>query len=180
VTMAKGLSSGYLPISATAVSQDIVQTLREHGGEFSHGYTYSGHPAACAVALANIDILEREQLIERTRQDTGPYLQAALASLQDHELVGETRSLGLIGAIEIVSKPHTNERFTGKEGVAGPLVRDRVIAKGVMVRAIRDTLVCSPPLIISHAQIDQLVHTIRAALDESVEALRALPRSAEA
>jgi putrescine---pyruvate transaminase len=178
VTMAKGLSSGYLPISATAVSQEIVNTLREVGGEFSHGYTYSGHPAACAVALANIAILEREQLIERTRLDTGPYLSQALARLRAHELVGETRSLGLIGAVEIVAKPHTNARFTGKEGVAGPLVRDRVIQKGVMVRAIRDTLVFSPPLIITHAQIDQLVDTIQSALDEALPVLRTLPAQA--
>jgi putrescine aminotransferase len=174
VTMAKGLSSGYLPISATAVSQEIVETLRVTGGEFSHGYTYSGHPAACAVALANIGILEREHLVERTRSDTGPYLRQALTRLADHELVGEVRSLGLIGAVEIVSKPHTNERFMGKEGTAGPLVRDRVIAKGVMVRAIRDSLVFSPPLIFTHAQIDQLVDTIREALDESLPVLRAL------
>jgi putrescine---pyruvate transaminase len=179
VTMAKGLSSGYLPISATAVSREIINTLRQEGGEFSHGYTYSGHPASCAVALANIEILEREGLIERTRTDTGPYLQKKLTSLLDHPLVGEVRSLGLIGGVEIVSKPKTNERFTGKEGVAGPLVRDRVIAKGVMVRAIRDTLVFSPPLIISHAQIDQLINTIREALDESTAALRALPVKAD-
>lgn len=177
VTMAKGLSSGYLPISATAVSREIVASLRAAGGEFSHGYTYSGHPAACAVAIANLNILERERLIERTRDDTGPYLANALKRLESHELVGETRSLGLIGGVEIVSKPHSNERFTGKEGVAGPLVRDRVIQKGVMVRAIRDTLVFSPPLIISHAQIDQLVDTIKSALDDSLAELRALPVS---
>lgn len=174
VPMAKGLSSGYLPISATGVSHEIVETLREKGGDFVHGYTYSGHPAACAVALRNLEIIEREGLVERTASDTGPYLAKALASLNDHLLVGETRSLGLIGAVEIVSEPGTNKRFTGAEGTAGPIVRDACIAGGLMVRGIRDTIVMCPPLIISHVQIDQLVATIRAALDQVEPALRAL------
>lgn len=178
VSMAKGLSSGYLPISATAVSASIVATLREAGGEFIHGYTYSGHPTSAAVALRNLEILSRERLIERTAQDTGPYLAKALERLRAHHLVGEARSLGLIGAVEIVARPGTNERFTGKEGNAGPIVRDICIRNGLMVRAIRDTIVMCPPLIISHAEIDRIVDTIRAALDEAEPALRALPSAA--
>lgn len=175
--MAKGLSSGYLPISATGVAAPIVALLKEKGGDFVHGYTYSGHPAACAVALKNLDIIEGEGLVERTRLDTGPYLAKALASLRDHPLVGETRSLGLIGAVEIVSEPGSNKRFTGKEGVAGPMVRDLCIANGLMVRGIRDTIVMCPPLIITHDQIDQLVAIIRRALDVAEPELRALERS---
>jgi putrescine---pyruvate transaminase len=174
VPMAKGLSSGYLPISATGVSAEIVATLREKGGDFVHGYTYSGHPAACAVALRNLEIIEREGLVERTRSDTGPYLAQALASLRDHPLVGETRSLGLIGAVEIVAEPGTNKRFKGAEGTAGPIVRDLCISNGLMVRGIRDTIVMCPPLIISHSQIDQLVATIRLSLDQALPLLRAL------
>jgi putrescine aminotransferase len=174
VTMAKGLSSGYLPISATAASASIVSTLREQGGVFQHGYTCSGHPVAAAVALKNIEILSREQLIERTAVDTGPYLAKALERLRGHHRIGEVRSLGLIGAVEIVSRPNTNERFTGKAGTAGPLVRDICIRRGVMVRALYDTLVFSPPLIITHAQLDRIVDTIAAALDEAEPALRAL------
>jgi putrescine aminotransferase len=174
VSMAKGLSSGYLPISATAVSESIVETLRE-GGEFAHGYTYSGHPTCAAVALRNLEILSRERLVERTAEDTGPYLARALDRLRSHPLVGEARSLGLIGGVEIVSKSGTNLRFTGKEGTAGPIVRDICIRRGLMVRAIRDTIVFCPPLIVSHAEIDRLVDTIRAALDEAAPALRALP-----
>jgi putrescine---pyruvate transaminase len=178
VSMAKGLSSGYLPISATAVSSPIVATLRAAGGDFVHGYTYSGHPTCAAVALRNLEILTRERLIERTAEDTGPYLAKALERLRDHELVGEARSLGLIGAVEIVSKPGTNQRFTGKEGAAGPIVRDICIRRGVMVRGIRDSLVFCPPLIIRHAEIDRLVDTMRAALDEARPILRALPAAA--
>ncbi|MBS0376287.1 MAG: aminotransferase class III-fold pyridoxal phosphate-dependent enzyme [Proteobacteria bacterium] len=178
VSMAKGLSSGYLPISATAVSADIVATLREAGGEFVHGYTYSGHPTCAAVALKNLEILTRERLVERTAEDTGPYLARALDRLRQHPLVGEARSVGLIGGVEIVARPGSNERFGGKEGNAGPVVRDICIRRGVMVRAIRDTLVFCPPLIITHAEIDRLVDTLRAALDEAVPKLRALPTAA--
>ena len=174
IAMAKGLSSGYLPISAVGVADHIVAELRDKGGDFVHGFTYSGHPTCCAVALKNIEILEREGLVERTRTDTGPYLAKALASLNDHPLVGETRSLGLIGAVEIVREKGTNLRFLDKEGEAGPIVRDRCIANGLMVRGIRDTIVCCPPLIITHAQIDDLVGIIRKALDEAEPLLRAL------
>lgn len=174
IAMAKGLSSGYLPISAVGVADHIVAELREKGGDFIHGFTYSGHPTCCAVALKNIEIMEREGLVERTREDTGPYLAKALATLNDHPLVGETRSLGLIGAVEIVREPGTNLRFLDKEGEAGPIVRDRCIANGLMVRGIRDTIVCCPPLIISHAEIDKLVSIIRKSLDEAEPILRSL------
>jgi putrescine aminotransferase len=174
VSMAKGLSSGYLPISATAVSRDIVETLRASGEDFVHGYTYSGHPVSAAVALRNIQILEDEGLVERTRTDTGPYLAHALAErLAPHPLVGEARSLGLIGAVEIVAEKGTNRRH-GSGGQAGPIVRDACIARGLMVRAIRDSIVMSPPLVITHAEIDQIVDTIAAALDASAEKLAAL------
>ncbi|MCI3131201.1 aspartate aminotransferase family protein [Phenylobacterium aquaticum] len=180
IAMAKGLSSGYLPISAVGVADHIVAELKEKGGDFIHGFTYSGHPTACAVAIANLEIMERENLIERTRLDTGPYLAKALATLNDHPLVGETRSLGLIGAVEIVREKGTNHRFLDKEGEAGPIVRDRCIANGLMVRGIRDTIVCCPPLIITHAQIDDLVAIIRKSLDEAEPLLRALKPEAAA
>lgn len=174
VSMAKGLSSGYLPISATGVSREIVETLRASGEEFVHGFTYSGHPTAAAVALRNLDIMAREDLVGRTARDTGPYLAAAMAErLAPHPLVGEARSLGLIGAVEIVAEKGTNRRF-GKGGQAGAIVRDHCIARGLMVRGIRDSIVMSPPLVITHAEIDQLVDTIAAALDDSVAELAAL------
>ena len=171
--MAKGLSSGYLPISAVAVSKEIVDVLKT-GGDFVHGFTYSGHPVCAAVALRNIEIIEREQLMERTRDDTGPYFAKALAALAEHELVGEARSAGLLGAIEITSDKPTGARFGGAEGTAGPMVRDACIAGGLMVRGIRDTIVMCPPLIISHAQIDDMIAIIRRALDECAPKLRAI------
>jgi putrescine aminotransferase len=174
VSMAKGISSGYLPISAVGIASHIIETLREKGGDFIHGYTYSGHPTAAAVALKNLEIIERERLVERTASDTGPYLAAALAGLGGHPLVGETRSLGLIGAVEIVAAKGTNERFGPKEGTAGAMIRDICIRNGLMVRAVRDTIVMSPPLVITHAEIDRLAATIRSALDEAAPALRGL------
>jgi len=173
VSMAKGLSSGYLPISAVGVAGHIVETLRGANSDFVHGYTYSGHPTCAAVALKNIEIMERERLVERTATDSGPYLARGLAGLADHPLVGETRSLGLIGAVEIVAAKGTNQRFGGKEGTAGPIVRDLCIKNGLMIRAVRDTLVMSPPLIISHGEIDQLIAIIRRSLDEAEPILRA-------
>ncbi len=174
VSMAKGLSSGYLPISAVGVAGHVVETLRAAGGDFVHGYTYSGHPTCAAVALKNLEIIEREDLVRRTAEDSGPYLAAALARLGEHPLVGEVRSLGLMGAVEIVAEKGTNRRFGGAPGKAGPVVRDLCIEGGVMIRAIRDTLVMSPPLIISHAEIDRLVGTIETALTEAAPKLAAL------
>ncbi|MFT4077377.1 MAG: aspartate aminotransferase family protein [Asticcacaulis sp.] len=174
VAMAKGLSSGYLPISAVGVSRKIVDVLIEKGGDFVHGYTYSGHPTCAAVALANIEIMENENLVERTRTVTGPYLAKALKRLDAHPLVGEARSLGLIGAVEIVAEKGTNKRFKGAEGTAGPIVRDLCIKNGLMVRGIRDSLVMCPPLIITEAEIDQIVDTIEKSLNEAEPILRAL------
>jgi putrescine aminotransferase len=173
VPMAKGLSSGYLPISANAVSSDIVEVLKT-GGDFVHGFTYSGHPVAAAVALRNIEIIEREGLVARTRDETGPYLAQALKRLDDHPLVGEARSIGLLGAVEIVSEKGTNQRWGGKEGNAGPVVRDFCIENGLMVRGIRDTIVMCPPLTITRQQIDDLVEIIAKSLDQALPVLKAL------
>ncbi len=173
IAMAKGLSSGYQPISAVAVSKEIVDVLKT-GGDFVHGFTYSGHPVAAAVALRNIEIMEREHLVERTRDDIGPYLAKMLATLNDHPLVGETRSVGLLGAVEIVADKATGARFGGAEGTAGPMVRDLCIENGLMVRGIRDTIVMCPPLIISHAQIDEMIGIIRKALDLALPRLTAI------
>jgi putrescine aminotransferase len=175
VTMAKGLSSGYLPISALAVSDRIVTAFRDHNDEFAHGFTYSGHPTCAAVALKNLEIIEREGLVERVATDVGPYLAQALARLASHELIGDVRSLGLIGGIEIVSEKGTNKRFGGKEGNAGPIVRDLCIANGLMVRAIRDTIVMCPPLIISHSEIDEMVAILAKSLDQARAPLRSFP-----
>lgn len=165
ITTAKGLTSGYQPLSALLVGDRIAATLVEKGGEFYHGYTYSGHPVACAVALKNLEIIEREGLVERVRDDTGPYLGEALkAGIGDHAIVGEIRNFGLLAAIEIVKDRDTKARFS-PEGEAAVRIRDHAIANGLMMRAVGDTMILSPPLIWTRNTIDMAVDRIARALD---------------
>ncbi|MBO6551381.1 MAG: aspartate aminotransferase family protein [Roseitalea sp.] len=172
ITTAKGLTSGYQPLSALLVGDRIAKTLVDKGGEFYHGYTYSGHPVACAVALANLEIIEREGLIDRVREDTGPYLGEALtAGIGDHPLVGEVRTFGLLAGIEIVKDRDTRARFE-PEGHAASVVRDHAIEGGLMMRAVMDTMILSPPLIWTRETIDTAVDRIRAALDKAAKDLR--------
>ncbi|THF59766.1 aspartate aminotransferase family protein [Ollibium composti] len=172
ITTAKALTSGYQPLSALLVGDRIASTLVEKGGEFAHGYTYSGHPVACAVALANIDIIAREGLVERVKNDTGPYFAQALGErIADHPLVGEVRSFGLMGAIEIVKDKATKERFS-PSGSAAVVVRDHAIDNGMMMRATGDTMILSPPLIWTRDTIDMACRRIRKALDLAEADLR--------
>ncbi|GAB4372264.1 MAG: aspartate aminotransferase family protein [Kiloniellaceae bacterium] len=162
--MAKGLTSGYLPLSAVMVGKRVVDVLWDKGGEFAHGFTYSGHPVACAVALENIAIIEEENLVQRVREEAGPYLQERLATLADHPLVGEVRGIGLLGAVELVADKASHARFK-PEGRAGTICRDYCFKGNVVSRAVRDTMVISPPLIISKAEIDELVARLAKAID---------------
>ena len=172
ITTAKALTSGYQPLSALLVGDRIARTLVEKGGEFHHGYTYSGHPVACAVALANVGIIEREGLVERVKSDTGPYFAHALGErIADHPLVGEVRSFGLMGAIEIVKDKGTKERFA-PSGSAAVVVRDHAIANGMMMRATGDTMILSPPLIWTRDTIDMACERIVKALDLAAADLR--------
>jgi len=168
ITMAKGLSSGYLPLSAAMVGDRVAETFIEKGGEFFHGFTYSGHPAACAVAIKNIEIIRREGLVERVRDETGPHLAAALKTLGDHPLVGETRSRGLIGAIELVKDKATRTHFD-EPGKVGTICRDHCIDSGLVMRAVRDIMIMSPPLIISPRQIDEMIAMARNAIDATAK-----------
>ncbi|MGI9407631.1 MAG: aspartate aminotransferase family protein [Hyphomicrobiaceae bacterium] len=171
ITIAKGLSSGYLPVAGVIVSDKIVEGLQK-GGEFNHGYTYSGHPAACAAALANIEIFEREGIIDRVANETGPYFCDKWLTLGDHPLVGEARAHGMLGAIELVADKATNAPFP-EPGNAGALCRDMAIASGLIMRAVFDRMVISPPLIITTEQIDELVTLARTALDLTWDKLKA-------
>ncbi|WAX92902.1 aspartate aminotransferase family protein [Aminobacter sp. NyZ550] len=172
ITTAKALTSGYQPLSALLVGDRIASTLVEKGGEFYHGYTYSGHPVACAVALKNIEIIEREGLVERVKTDTGPYFAQMLKErIARHGLVGEVRSVGLMGAIEIVREKATKERFS-PGGSAAVVVRDHAIANGMMMRATGDSMILSPPLIWTRATIDMAGDRILKALDLAEADLR--------
>ncbi len=164
MTVAKGLTSGYLPLSAAIVGDRIADTLISKGREFYHGFTYSGHPVASAVALENLRIIADEKLVERTRDETGPYFKECLMSLLDHPLIGEVRSLGLIGAVEMVKDKASRTHFDDI-GKAGTICRDHCIEAGVVLRAVRDVMVFSPALTVTKAEIDEIVQRLRTALD---------------
>jgi putrescine aminotransferase len=171
MTMAKGLSSGYLPIGAVMVGDRVANKLIERGGEFSHGFTYSAHPVCSAVALANIGIIQRERLVERVSEDTGPYLQQRWAELADHPLVGEARGVGLLGALELVKAKEPRTWFDPR-GKVGERCRDNAILNGLVMRATRDTMIIAPPLVITRAEIDELVEKARRTLDVTLAGLR--------
>lgn len=169
--MAKGITSGYIPLAAVMVGDRVADTLINKGGEFYHGFTYSGHPTACAVALANIAILERERLVERVRDDIGPYFAATLnGAFADHPLVGQVRSEGLIAAIELVANKKTRQRLP-ENGKTGTLCRDESFKRNLVMRAVRDAMVLSPPLTITHEEIDDLVERAREAVDATAKAV---------
>lgn len=162
MSMAKGMTSGYQPLSAVAVGPRMGETLFNAQEEWSHGFTYSGHPVACAVALANIEVIERDRLVEKVGGETGSYFQKKLAELGDHPLIGETRGVGLLGAMEIVKDKKTRERF---DGDAGTVCRNHCFENGLIMRAIGNTMVLSPPLSITTGELDELFSLARKALD---------------
>ncbi len=164
VTAAKGLSSGYLPIAAVLVGGRVGEALLAAGQDWAHGFTYSGHPVAAAVALENLRLIAEEGLHERARGPIGVYFARALATLAEHPLVGEVRSSGLIAALELVEDKSKRQYFPPARRV-GLICRDHCFAQGLVMRAVRDVMVLAPPLIITEAEIDQLITRARAALD---------------
>ncbi|KMM77663.1 aspartate aminotransferase family protein [Pseudomonas deceptionensis] len=169
MTIAKGLTSGYIPMGGLIVRDEVVAVLNE-GGDFNHGFTYSGHPVAAAVALENIRILREEKIIEKVHAETAPYLQKRLRELNDHPLVGEVRGVGLLGAIELVQDKATRKRYEGR-GV-GMICRQFCFDNGLIMRAVGDTMIISPPLVISKDEIDELVTKARKCLDLTLEVLQ--------
>ncbi len=168
--IAKGLTSGYIPMGGVVVRDVIVEVLNQ-GGEFYHGFTYSGHPVAAAVALENIRILREEKIIEKVKAETAPYLQKRWQELADHPLVGEARGVGMVAALELVKNKKTRERFTDK-GV-GMLCREHCFRNGLIMRAVGDTMIISPPLVIDPSQIDELITLARKCLDQTAAAVLA-------
>lgn len=168
--IAKGLSSGYLPIGGVMVGDRVADLFIAEGEEFAHGFTYSGHPAACAVAIANIGIMLDENIVENVRDNTGPYLEQRWNELAQHPLVGETRGVGFLRALELVKNKQPRE-FFDPVGSAGQICRDTCFNNGLVMRAIRDTMVVSPPLIMTREQIDELIELVNKCLDLTARAL---------
>jgi putrescine aminotransferase len=171
MTMAKGLSSGYQPISAISLGARMAETLLSANEELVHGFTYSGHPVASAVALKNLEVMERTNLVPRVKNEIGPYLQRRLReTFSDHPLVGEVRGLGLLAAVELVADRETRAFFPSDKNV-GTHCRNYCFNNGLVMRAIRDTMVLAPPLVITEAQIEEIVTKAKDAIDRTAKDL---------
>ncbi len=170
ITFAKGVTSGYVPLGGVLVGERVAKVLIGQGGEFTHGFTYSGHPVACAAALENIRIIEEEQLLARVADDTGPYLKQCFASLGEHPLVGYADSCGLVAGLNLVRKKgatvHENEPFDENQGV-GMICRGHMFDNGVIMRAVGERMIVAPPLVMTRTQIDEMVGLIRLCLDKT-------------
>lgn len=168
MTMAKGLSSGYQPISAVAMGGDLARQIASNNDEMVHGFTYSGHPVAAAVALKNIEILEHDGLVGEAAAPRRDYFASQLATLSDHPLLGDVRSVGFLGALELVKDKATRTPF-GDDLNVGYKCREHCFEGGLIMRAVGDSMILCPPLVISEAEIDELVEKARTALDQTAK-----------
>ena len=171
MTVAKGLSSGYAPISASIVNDKVAAVLG--ACEFNHGYTYSGHPVACAVALENLRILDEEGIVTHAAKELAPYLKEKFESLGDHPMVGEVKVVGMMGSLALTPDKTTRAKFAADVGTVGFMVRERCFANNLIMRHVGDRMVISPPLVITKAEIDTLIVRARKALDEGYENVKA-------
>jgi putrescine---pyruvate transaminase len=164
MTFAKGVTSGYVPLGGVMVGDRVAKVLVEQGGEFNHGYTYSGHPVACAVALANIRLIRELGLVEHVREDVGPYLAAQFATLADHPIVGDAETCGLMAAILLVKDKSLGTAFPDDVEI-GMVCRGHCFGNGLIMRAVGDRMIIAPPLVITRAQVDEMMALIRRCLD---------------
>jgi putrescine---pyruvate transaminase len=173
MTFAKGVTSGYIPLGGVMVGDRVADVLIEKGGDFNHGFTYSGHPVACAVAIANINIIKNEKLVEKVDSDTGPYLREKFTQLADHPLVGIAETRGLMAGLVLVKNKNKKpiETFAPDLEV-GMICRGYCFANGVIMRAVGDRMIIAPPLVITRAQIDELIGLIKLCLDLTWEEVK--------
>jgi putrescine aminotransferase len=171
MTIAKGLSSGYQPVGGSVVTDEIAEVL--DGCEFAHGYTYSGHPVACAVALENLRLLDEEGIVTRAGTETAPYLAEKWAGLADHPLVGEAVIVGLMGSLALTPDKASRAKFAADPGTAGLICREECFANNLIMRHVGDRMVISPPLVITMAEVDMLIERAWRALDAAHKRLEA-------
>jgi putrescine aminotransferase len=167
MTFAKGVTSGYVPLGGVMVGERIAKVLIDQGGDFNHGYTYSGHPVACAVAVANIRLIQQLKLVEHVHDDVGPYLAQQFAALAEHPLVGEVQSCGLMAALQLVKDKAKGTAFPA-ELEMGMVCRGHCFGNGLIMRAVGDRMIIAPPLIITRGQIDEMMSLVRRCLDLSL------------
>lgn len=172
MTIAKGLSSGYQPIGGSIVCDEVAEVMGS-AGDFNHGYTYSGHPVAAAVALENIRILQEEHIVEHVRDVAHPYLAAKWQALTDHPLVGEAKLVGLMGSLALTPNKATRAKFASDTGTVGYRCRERCFANDLIMRHVGDRMIISPPLVITPDEIDILIARATKSLDECYAGLKA-------
>ena len=162
IVTAKGITSGYSPLGAVLMSGDVADTLGSDAG-FPMGYTYNGHPTACAIAMANLDIIEDEKLLSRATE-IGDYLNGQLETLMDLEIVGEVRHVGMMLAVELVANRDSREPLPMLQPMLPDIIRRET---GVIVRDCAHNLVLSPPLIMTHEEADMAVAAMRSVLERT-------------
>ena len=163
MTFAKGVTSGYIPLGGAMVSQRVVDVLYRDG-DFNHGYTYSGHPVACAVALANIKLMQQLDIVNVVKNDTGPYLKQAFEALNDHPMVADAATMGMVGGLELMRDKEKNVGFDDDDN-AGMICRGHCFDNGLIMRAVGNRMIIAPPLVMTHDNIDELAAKARKALD---------------
>ena len=171
VTFAKGVTSGYIPLGGVMVGDRVAKVLIDKGGEFNHGYTYSGHPVACAVGLANLELMEREDLPRKVREDLAPYLARRFAEIAEHPLVGLAETCGFVAGLVLV-KDKASKAMYGPELAVGMMCRAHCFRNGLIMRAVGDRMIIAPPLVMTREQIDEMVALIRRCLDDTLAELR--------
>jgi putrescine---pyruvate transaminase len=175
ITFAKGVTSGYVPLGGVLVGDRVAKVLTEKGGDFNHGFTYSGHPVACAAAIENLHIILEEKLVEQVAMETGPYLKAQFATLADHPLVGFANTLGFVAGLNLVRAKaplvHDCTLFEPALGV-GMICRGYMFDNGIIMRAVGDRMIIAPPLVMRRAEIDEMIARIRQSLDMTLADLR--------
>ena len=171
MTIAKGLSSGYQPIGGSILSDEGAEGIA--GTEFNHGYTYSGHPVACAVALENLRILDEEGVVKQVAEETGPYLKEKFEGLAAHPLVGEAKIVGFMGSLALTPDKASRAPFAADAGTVGYICRERCFANNLVMRHVGDRMIISPPLVMSKEEIDTLIDRAWTSLDECHARLKA-------
>jgi len=172
ITVAKALSSSYLPISAVIVADEYFEIIAQKSNElgiFGHGYTYSGHPVSCAVANKTLEIYQRDNILDHVNEVSPSFIQR-LNKCDKFDLVGNVRGVGLIGALELVSEKNSNKGFD-KKGIAGKIFDEYAKKNGLIIRAIGDIIAFCPPLIINESQINDMFDIVEDTINKATDAL---------
>ena len=170
MTIAKGLSSGYMPIGGSIVCDEIAEVI--NAVEFNHGYTYSGHPVCAAVALENLRIMQDDKILDHVNNVAAPALHAALTKLADHPLVGGMNVKGMMASLPLTPNKETRAKFAMDTGTAGFMCRERCFANNLVMRHVGDRMIISPPLVITPEEIEIFQKRAKQALDDTYKALK--------